>query len=80
MISELTHRPKVVLSHASFSIFWSDYICDTCLKHPKFWSEKRLYYSMRNNSRKNSKRIEKFRDARSVRENSRALLPIPFAI
>lgn len=30
---------------------------------------------MRENSR-----IEKFRDARSVRENSRALLPIPFAI
>ena len=28
----------------------------------------------------NSKRIEKFRDTRSVRENSRALLPIPFAI
>ena len=35
---------------------------------------------MRENSRKNSKRIKKFRDARSVRENSRALLPIPFAI
>lgn len=35
---------------------------------------------MRENSRMNGKRIEKFRDARSVRENSRALLPIPFAI
>ena len=34
---------------------------------------------MRENSRMNSKRIEKFRDARSVRENSSALLPIPFA-
>ena len=35
---------------------------------------------MRENSRMNSKRIEKFRDARGVRENARALLPIPFAI
>lgn len=35
---------------------------------------------MRENSRMDSKLIEKFRDARGVRENSRALLPIPFAI
>ena len=35
---------------------------------------------MRENSRMNGKRIEKFRDTRSVCENSRALLPIPFAI
>ena len=40
-----------------------------------FDQKKRVYHSMRENSR-----IEKFRDARSVRENSRALLPIPFAI
>lgn len=45
-----------------------------------FDQKKRVYHSMRENSRMNSKRIEKFRDTRSVRENSRALLPIPFAI
>lgn len=35
---------------------------------------------MHENWRMNSKCIEKFRDARGVRENSRALLLIPFAI
>lgn len=49
-------------------------------KIQNFDQKKRVYHSMRENSRMNSKRIEKFRDARGVRENSRALLPIPFAI
>ena len=43
IMSELTHRPKVVLWHASLSMFYSHGICDTCLKHPKFLIRKKEY-------------------------------------